>query len=146
MSITYAIDPGKHRSGVAVFDHDRLVAVCLVDTLGDPPELPGPPDLVVVEEMVYRRGVGGSIPGDLFSVAFGGGYLAGRLGRIVSLVAPHTWKGGTPKDISHQRIRAALFRRETAVMRAALQETPRAGHGEIMDAIGIGLWAVRRRA
>lgn len=83
-------------------------------------------------------------PKDIITLALRAGEAAGRLmiyGTKIDYVEPHVWKGGPiKKTISHARIRRKLSSAENLIAdRYALKH-------DAMDAIGIGLFAVGRKA
>ena len=146
-----AIDPGQW-SGVAVFDDGSLIHAELVGK-GQ--------DAVVAwtqEIILYTHGVQGLIeipqvyrqrqqkgdPNDLISVAYIAGMFGGWLqrgGAQVQLVKPHVWKGSRPKDIDIKYTWSCLSESE----RALLPKLPKSKLHNVLDAVGIGLWHLRRR-
>lgn len=146
-----AIDPGKWHCGVAVFD-DRLLVMAntihippgrwrverLVDTIV---EYLGP--VMCQESWIFETPQ--SYPGmharedDLESLreTIAGLNDLDRVTRRRS-VRPGTWKGNVPKPIHHGRIYKALSTSE-------LERTPpMATSPDTWDAIGLGLYALRR--
>jgi len=99
---------------------------------------------VVVERMVHHSGRGASVPNDLLDVQYVGAVVAGAIGRYALSYRASDWKGTIPKAVHHPRIRAALTDAEEAIVAAALDSTPKTNHKEILDAIGIGLYHVKR--
>lgn len=83
---------------------------------------------------------------DLIDVQTVGAVYVTRAAREVRFVRALDWKGNVPKDIHHKRIRKQLDSAETAVLEEALTKAPKGSHKEILDAVGIGLWAIGRQA
>ena len=59
------------------------------------------------------------------------------------LVKPREWKGQLTKEICNQRTLARLTEEERSLISAAL--CPPSLKHNVLDAIGIGLWAIRKR-
>jgi len=81
-------------------------------------------------------------PNDLLDVAAVAG-AAATLGEP-RFVTPQQWKGRVPKPIHHKRIRAVLSADELAVFVTAEDAIPKSLAHNVLDAIGIGLWAKGR--
>lgn len=83
---------------------------------------------------------------DLVNIALVGAQIMGVFGPGEGgcYVYPHTWKGQMPKDVSHRRILARLDAKEEVVLEM-LPKAKTVRHNG-MDAVGIGLWAVGRKA
>lgn len=143
--ITLAIDPGVKHLGVAVFDGGALVCAGLIKTedkkaLSEILFTYGYPDSVVVElPQVYQRSKSKGDPNDLIAVAVVVGALQERL-RRVELVKPRTWKGTVKKEVMLKRIVSKLTAEETAL----LPKLSKSLVHNVIDAIGIGLFAVGR--
>ncbi len=73
-----------------------------------------------------------------------GGWAKAVLGVEPEYVEPGQWKGATPKDISHARIWAALTADERALLAKAGEGVAPSKRHNIVDACGLGLWAVGR--
>jgi hypothetical protein len=82
-------------------------------------------------------------PNDLITLAFLAGRYAGRVpeGTEVQTVFPHEWKGNLPKDVCAARVRARLSKEELALVKAC--DVPEKQKHNVLDAIGIGLFAFR---
>lgn len=137
--ILTAIDPGKHASAVAEF-HDgtlRRVFYGRMITYFWAPEV-----AVVVElPQVYTRGSSKGDPNDLVDLAFSAGRLVGNATNLRT-VRPREWKGQLPKNVHHARVRKALSAAELAVLDAC--NVPVSKRHNVLDAVGLGLWALRR--
>ena len=136
MSKLIAIDPKgwgslKGRPGYAVFNNGVLVET------GNEPHLSAVCDTLVIElPQVYQHGRSKGDPNDLIRVAFYAGSCT-RIGHgVLSTPTPAEWKGQTPKAICAERIKAVLAVHE-------LVHLYKADHN-VLDAVGIGLWALGR--
>lgn len=130
--ILLAIDPGK-KPGWAVFDSGRLIAC----GRGLAPQRRI--DRLVIERPDARGGRTNTPIEDLITLAIEAGRALGRHegeGVAVELVRPVTWKGQTPKEISHARALAKLAPDERALLVGASADT--------LDAVALGLWACAR--
>lgn len=143
-----AVDPGAD-AGWAHFDPEqrRLVACGLNEQF-----MTAHVARVVIERpMIYPGGRQKARPADIIKLATRAGEWGG-LGRAFfgvepEYVEPAKWKGGSvPKSIHHARIWAVLsVDEQTVVSKAAAGIAPSKRHN-LMDAIGIGLYAVGRQA
>lgn len=100
-------------------------------------------DLVAVEEMFYHPHVTKSVPEDLLTVAHIAGALT-SLGDSLRYVPAREWKGSTPKDICHRRMRGKLSEVETRAVDAMAQATNDGAQHNVLDAICIGLYVLNR--
>jgi len=140
--VTLAVDPGKD-TGLAFFRGARLVGVQLVDG-ADPPRIGGI-DAIVCE--IPHAGDGRATKSDIITLSVRAGLAIGAArapGVTLRLVTPSDWKGQTPKDVSHARTLGLLDAQERAVLDAALGKIPRGRRHNILDAVGIGIWALGR--
>jgi hypothetical protein len=143
-----AIDPGKHNVGVAFFRDGVLDIAYLQKTdeiflnfLNGGSSLPRC-DVVVVEKMqVYR----GSVAAPLIDLAIISSEIAGAMkqawGAESIYYLPAQWKGSAPKDVCHDRARAALTADELAQIKL-----PRAKKTQldVWDAVSLGLFHLRK--
>lgn len=137
-----SIDPGKIVSGVAHWQEGELIGAGLQSRAPDDAD---PVRDCVLEYMEVRPGRSGSVPKDLIAVATAGAYLMGTYRpRAFVMVSPTQWKGQTPKDIHHERMRLALLPWETHVLGNALRDAPKPHHKEILDAVALGLFYLGR--
>jgi hypothetical protein len=86
-------------------------------------------------------------PNDLIKLGSRAGRVQEHLliqGNEVRLVKPHVWKGGVPKNIHHERIRASLTAKELAVVHAYTAPVAEGLKHNIWDAIGLTLWGARQ--
>ena len=146
-----SIDPGTKVLGEAFWIGGKLEGCGVIRTegrtLGEKisglPTRDGGQDLAVCELMDAN---GLRVPAnDLIAVQAVGCVYAARMAREVKLVLPRTWKGNVPKRIHHPRIRAALSPDERDILQIGLDTAPKGHHKEILDAVGIGLWALGRK-
>lgn len=152
-----AIDPGVHHHGLALFKEQRLIHCGLVRGPAGPPTRRHVPLAVaagglagrtaewldgwgarVVAELPQDRGQDRVPPADLIALSVVLGWTLGALAGQATLISPADWKGSTPKAKHQPRIIAALSAEE-----AALIPSGALAHN-VIDAIGIGLWAVGR--
>lgn len=162
--IVVAIDPGVKGSGVAVF-HGTFLWVASYRTSGDIfdaafnpehltyPKMQTPVRIVLEKPQVYRTGRLKGDPNDLIDVAVAGGEMLGRaLERfrrcgidpasiVVEKIVPAVWKGQLPKEVAQERIERALASHEVTCI---VEPHPASLMHNVWDAIGIGLWAVKR--
>lgn len=151
-------DPGVNHVGLAVWaplDGDRWgLARAVLAPVEDPRdavvaarELAAGPFVAFVEvPQIYRAGRSKGSPLDLVRVSLFAGAILGAGSRGSAWCHPAGWKGQTPKDVSEDRTRAALFRGEIDYV-----ELPRTKRGKVdrelahnvWDAIGIGLHHLR---
>lgn len=129
-----AIDPGT-RTGWAVFAGAKLLAC----GLGDPPT-EGADRIVIEIPQVYPAHP--VPPNDLITLAFLAGRYAGRATCEVSTVFPHQWKGNLSKEVCAARVRFRLSPEEKKVVDEI--RVPVKQLHNVMDAIGIGLFALGR--
>lgn len=142
-----AIDPGAD-AGWALFDvapAGRLIGC----GLGAPAS--SKVDRVIVERpMIYPGGRQKARPADVIKLATRAGEAGGMYARIWGIepeyVEPHAWKGSVDKNIHHARVWAKLTPDEQAIVSAAARGVAVGKRHNILDAVGIGLFAVGRRA
>lgn len=144
MGILLAVDPGAD-AGWAFFDDGRLIGC----GLGTPRQ--DRPDRVVIEKpMIYPGGRQEVPPNDLITLAVRAGEVGGAfraLGAVVDYVLPRTWKNGPiPKDVMHKRILRRLDDAERALIDVAGRGMAPSKRHNMLDAVGIGLWGLRRLA
>lgn len=139
-----AIDPGAE-AGVAVFHKGRLVrAELVVGAVGGDWAWKGPFGFPVVCEIPQVYDGSGIDPQDLVTLAFNAGYLcSGMQPESLQLVHPRGWKGQRPKEVDNQYTLKLLDVQESQVVKDA--QVPKGLLHNVVDAIGIGLWATERR-
>lgn len=141
-----SIDPGRD-TGWAFFDNGVLVE-CGLTSVGMPncraTYLLCFADSVIVElPQVYRAAQSKGDPNDLIKVAVEVGQWKERskLARgPCTLVHPAEWKKQVPKDIHHMRIMEHLY----ALERGKIPALPKTKAHNVLDAIGLGLWHLKR--
>src|SRR5678809_187857 len=132
-----AIDPGVS-TGWALFK-GRDLFMC---AQGDPPFIFAVTSLIIERPQVYPK-TSTKQANDLITLAIQvGGYLARFQGVDSMVVLPHQWKGSIPKDIHHPRIWAKLDAAEQAIVDHAWKGRSKKGVTDIMDAVGLGLYAL----
>jgi hypothetical protein len=136
---TLAIDPGK-RQGWALFSHTTLI---LCGT-GDPPCAGAVPyDMVIVE--IPHCGFGRAAVSDLITLGMRAQKALDSVSCIqYKTIKPARWKGSVPKMVMSWRVREKLELREIMCLPENLRRGPLPRAVDVLDAIGIGLWAVGR--
>lgn len=150
--ILYAVDPGKKKSGIALFIDSRLVEVAYVESiptsigravlLGIEHWPSGAAPLWVIEQpQIYRAGKSKGNPNDLIELAIVVGMFSHAAATTTRAtpehVLPRTWSGGRPDTVNWQIMRDALDEVETAAL--ALRDNK-----ETRSAVAIGLWRLGR--
>lgn len=141
-----AIDPGVHRHAWA------LIGKGLLDC-GIGERFPRDINRVVIEmPRIYPKARSKVPPNDIVDLAYAagvavGGIIAGDPNVKVQVVTPREWKGTIPKTkkwdryIIHKRIAQWLTPPERIVYVKALEQVAPSLRHNIVDAVGIGLWA-----
>ena len=142
-----AIDPGAHTGwaafGCAHYTGDAGLNRLLACGSGSP-TLEFAARVVIELPQIYPSHP--VPPNDIITLAFLAGRYAGAAmpGVEVSTVFPHQWKGNLPKDVCAARVRAKLSLAERAIVDAC--DAPKGQMHNVLDAIGIGLFAEGRFA
>lgn len=147
MTTLVAIDPGVKNLAWAQFEDGALARCGLSRTdhaTNHARALIGlsQPDILVLEQMVPR-----DLPNaaDLIAVSHTGAFVAGALRPVVLLYPTAAeWKGSVPKRIHHPRIAAKLTDAERAVVASVAVRVPASLLHNVWDAVGLGLWGLRR--
>lgn len=143
MSQVLAIDPGNDL-GWALFEDGQLIFA----GLNNPSTaLLDGARAIIERPQVYRSSQSKGDPNDLITLAIGVGQMKERLesrGVQVDLVLPTTWKGQTPKEIHHKRVLARLSPTEKTRLDGCLSCVARGVRHNVLDAVGLGLWFLRR--
>ncbi len=139
-----AIDPGAD-AGWARFSGKSLVGC----GLGPPSE--GPISRVLIERpAIYPGGRQKARPADVIKLAVRAGEAGGQYARTRLIepeyIEPHAWKGSVNKEIHHARIWAKLTPAEQAVVSQAARGVAPSKRHNILDAVGIGLFGIGRKA
>lgn len=139
-----SIDPGNE-AGVAVFDDGVLVrAELVVEAVARKWKWEGPFGHFVVCEFpqVYSRSkVKSSSLAPLMRTA---NYMVRQMRPdYAQFVLPREWKGQRPKEVDNQLTLRLLSDQERRILDGV--DVPAAKRHNVIDAIGIGLWALKRR-
>lgn len=165
------IDPGKNALGWSYFGPQGLLMACGVcrsekpttpggDPIGQVSRhvhrqlhealmvLPAAASLVIEKMKIYSGPKSHADPDDLLELS----YISGGVQNLPScwyaeptLVEPHGWKGQIPKDIFlKDMVKPALSPTEIHMAEASMQNVPKGLKHNGWDAVGIGLWALRR--
>lgn len=141
---TLAIDPGADQ-GWAIFNKGKLEKCGL--GLPEDEDFKGIKAAIIEMPMIYPRSK--AKPNDIITLAFRAGKTAGLLqvvlGVQVETVTPTTWKGQVPKEIHHARINKALSVPELLILHTLTEGVPKTKAHNMIDAVGLGLYAVDRK-
>lgn len=158
MSTLIAIDPGLVCTGVATFDGSRLIDVngyrssrgplvdrvqsivaCIFDgaICGDAATIELP--------TIYPHGRGKGGGNDIRDLAVLVGALISNIRGSIVLVEPACWKGQVPKEIHQARILGKLDPNELCIIESARKKYGAVTHN-LIDAVGIGLYSIGRKA
>jgi hypothetical protein len=147
-----SIDPGND-TGWAIWRAGALVDAGVGDprqsvhhrlTSPEGQKLDTVDEVWIESQVVYPRSK--VPPNDLIKLAQSAGRWAGRydaLGVEAYFVEPARWKGQVPKEIHQQRIVNDLTTFELAISVRATKSIALAKRHNMLDAIGIGLWALK---
>jgi len=153
-----AIDPGVRAYGWALFgDNDRLerCGLARADATTDlyaarliEAQIPRAHLQVIELPRIYEQRKSKGNPEDVLRVAVMAGHTSAR--GTSWLVRPHDWKGDIPKrDRSGRAIRIESYivhrRNVKAIGEYMPQDVPASLAHNVADAVGIGLWWLRRK-
>jgi len=143
------IDPGTQCAGFATFsESDKGMLSCGVfrgkdwmDTAGRVPDFGQVAKLVIEDPRVYP--ITNVDPNNLMTLAKAVGAIVANVKALhTKLVTPSRWKKSVPKKIHQKRILRAMSQSETQLLENCL--CPKSLQHNVVDAIGIGLWELRR--
>lgn len=98
---------------------------------------------VIEDQVIYPKSP--VPPNDIVILAKSAARVADRVGwKTVEWVRPRTWKSTLDADIMCERIIRCLTPTERLVYFAAADKMPEGVRHNVIDAIGIGLWKLRR--
>jgi hypothetical protein len=142
-----AIDPGVDFFGCAHFENKELVLCNLLNTEDFLKEelqrLHHIEKFYIELPQVYQQQFWKGDPNDLIALSVVIGRLAQKIGyHKCELVKPRNWKGTVEKTIMLNRI-AKLMTKEEEKLFMLLGLSKSKAHN-VLDAIGLGLWAVGR--
>jgi hypothetical protein len=141
----YAVDPGADQ-GVSCWVSGKLFYACL----GFPRVTIACASLVIERPQIYSPKVSKADPDDIITLAMRAGkavqyFLDRGLNESNVLeVKPATWKGQVKKEVHHARILKALLHEEVLLLTAFLEPVAKAKRHNVLDAVGLGLWALGR--
>lgn len=127
----HAIDPGKRKHAIAIFDAGRLAGLTM-SAAG----ISGARQCVIEKPRVYQSATGKD-PNDLIDLSISIGRVARdyeRDGVPVRFVEARAWKGSAKKPTSHRRIWSKLSASERLVVSVALKLPEAAIWKKIEDA------------
>lgn len=143
MTVLQSIDPGKPKRkhlGRALFRDGRLICCGLWDLESPPWEC----DTCAIEKpIVYMHSP--VPPNDILDLAITFGRAGQAVGWLhVYPVLPRQWKGTVDGTVLLPRIIATLHDAERRVYFAAADAIPEGVREHVIDAIGLGLWWLKR--
>jgi len=166
---TVSVDPGLRELGIALFHDDDLIDAELIEGVQDTSvrdilatqalrssfdqcfkrwfgfESRRYDGMLVYERMQHYSKRPKADVDDLFQlVGAVHACFSGANNAIVEGYLPGTWTSGRPKDVNHDRIRRRLSGPEVDVVGDELATIPEGQHEHVLDAIGIGLYHLRR--
>lgn len=140
----YAIDPGVHEHGVALFNKRELVSCRL--TLAGAPAPVCPPvsrGLVIEVPRSYGSARQRGDQNDLIDLAFEAGAVAAQFPRAFVLrVSPAKWKHQLPKRVVWERTKEKLTKAEIELAESTARAVGKKGHN-VLDAVALGVWYLK---
>ena len=145
MTFLLAVDPGIS-SGWSIWATDGTLLECSAGPAA--PVESAPVKSAVIECPQVYPGPREADPNDLIKLALQTGgykYALEKRGIDVLLVKPRVWKGQVPKQVHHPRILASVRTdaERLLITRAAARLTTAKARGDMIDAVGLGLWYFR---
>ena len=142
-----SIDPGTKEMGWALFE-DKELSICglargksWIETVQALPKFTIR-RLVIEDQQIYRRSTINAH--SLLAVArVVGAVLAYYDFPEFKLVTPAKWKGQLPKEVCNRRTLSKLT--ESELRQLEIAPCPPSLKHNLIDAVGIGLWATKRR-
>jgi hypothetical protein len=164
--ILVSFDPGLREMGVAMFrgghldsagllrgeadtsvrdvEASRAMAQSFDDWLSDALLADERPDHFAYEKMKHYSKSPKANVDDLFQLVGVSHACLRAYEAPVSPIKPGTWTSGRPKDINHQRIDRRLDTEEGDALAHAVKNLPEGDHEHVYDAVGIGLYELKR--
>jgi hypothetical protein len=163
-STLLAIDPGKKGLGWSAWNFGELLAAGIARSprglhhLGEQAialaaQVPSGADEAVVERMVQYPSRGrrdsvqrqDALANDLLDLQAIGGIVAARcVTGGIYFATPHEWKGELPKEVVILRVRNLLSEGEAKTLEGALEDIPASLRHNALEAVGLGLWRLKR--
>lgn len=139
-----SIDPGEH-AGIALFEDGLLVrAEYVVGSVDRGWRWLGPFGAEAVVEVPQSYPGEPVRPQNLITLAVTAGYLVGAVRpSTIRRVHPREWKGQRPKSIDNEWTAGLLSVQERQI--ALESGAPASRMDNVWDAIGLGLWVLKRR-
>jgi len=153
MTTLITVDPGKHLQGIAVFQNMILLQAGIVEAASLRGMTQGlfalcsefePAAGVVEIPRVYQQRDWKGDPQDLIAITIRAGISIAALAPFCEpqCVHPNTWKGNVPKKIHNQRVLDKLNEVELEIVdKSGVTKTKK---HNMIDAIGLGLWKLKR--
>lgn len=159
-------DPGLRQSGIALWEDGKLTDCDVLDTGREANESQGEEawveqycevmewldgesvEVFVFEQMQTRKSKPGA-HSNLIELSIISGMIAGALRELNTChetiaVPANTWTKGRGKEVNAKVGRRLLDNDELRALRNGLSRAPKKNHKEIFDAVGIGLFHLRR--
>lgn len=166
-SSSIAIDPGKggHNGGLgwSAWEKVDLLSAGLARVKGRlelghralelASQIPSGAEEATVEQMFHypthgRRDTiqrADRVANDLLDLQAIGGIVAAKCTTgAITYVTAHGWKGEIPKDVVILRVWKLLTPEEKRTLEACLRGIPESLHHNVLEAVGLGLWRLRR--
>ena len=141
-----SVDPGTKETGWAAWEDGAMVLCGLargrnwIQTVRAIPQIQVN-DLWLEDQQIYRNS--GVDAHSLLAVSRVVGAVAFHVpAKKIELVRPAVWKGQVPKEICNRRTFSRLTPREKILIELA--NCPESLKHNLLDAVGIGLWAIKR--
>jgi len=139
-----AVDPGADAGWARFSDSGKLVGC----GLNHPAMTQGITRCVIERPVIYPGSRGKARPNDILTLALRAGEWAGRVGVDSGItpeyIEPRKWKGTIDGDICNARVFATLTDGEKDILVTAGKSVAPSKRHNIIDAVGIGLWACKR--
>lgn len=156
MDTLITIDPGLREAGIARFEDGRLASCdAIYEKMGKGPvqwaamahalaDWIDDVDTLAVEYMVTRRGREDAHDSLMqLSEVSGGVYALVQAAEMLA-VSPGEWTRGANKKVQRRRVYKRLDDEETAVLEEGFARAYPANEKEIIAAVGIGLYVLKR--
>lgn len=134
----HSVDPGVDYYALAEWDYTRLAAVGVYAIDHRYPHQPGQLYEIAIESQEIRPGARARAK-DIIALAQSAGRVADRYEKA-TWYHYYEWAGQTPEKTLHKKVLARLTDRERALILALKKKD----QGHVIEAVGIGLYHLRR--
>lgn len=145
MTRCLAVDPGNI-SGWALFVNGLLTDCGVWHGYPRPLQTMSANKVLIEMPQFYRASLSKGDPNDLAKVCVGVGKYSAwfeDLGAVVTTVKPSEWKGQLKKEVHHPRIWSALCPLDQTLVSARGKGLSAKALTDLMDAVGLGFWAIK---